>query len=653
MQYRVEIDGLRTIAVCAVLIYHMRLTFGDYVALKGGYLGVDIFFVISGFLISRIIVNEWAETGKFSLVDFYERRARRLLPVLLVVIGVSAIAAWGLLIPSQMKDFAWSAISSMMFVSNIFWFLDGQKYGALSGLYQPLLHTWSLAVEEQFYIFFPFVLLGLLRIFNKHVAWALTVFIGLAFVAALFISAQSFTFSFFMIFSRIWELAAGALIAVLLHNRLPSAEPSSTTRYLPTVGLILITVSLLTVGLKTSLGHPGFGTLAVIIGTCLIILFANDRDPATRLLSTGPFVGIGLISYSLYLWHYPVYAFGRLYSFELTTTDYLVWLTLTFGLSILSYRLVEGPFRSRKIIPLRPFLALTLSGAFVLLAFCVFIITSQGYPDRLTRLNDLYAGEQYDNNLLRAESWSLLGAKAKKEGFGRSYAGRPSRYEREKLSFSDTQGVEKILIVGNSHAKDMFNALYQNSDRLGGREFARFGMAAQFPQAHVDDLLESPNFQAADKVVLSFRYLPESFSDLRRFLETLAETDKAVSLMLNTVEFKTYGPYAIFDEYVRLNNEVNIDAINALAWSRQLENFASMNDQLRRLAAEFDLVVYDKSDFLCDPKAERCWAVTPDGNKVHYDGAHFTLKGAKFLGEIIAETGWIEAAENASGESED
>lgn len=155
ISYRPEIDGLRTVAVCAVLLYHLKIpVLGGYV-LPGGFLGVDVFFVISGFLITSLIRKEWTETGGFSIANFYERRARRLLPALFSVIFASLAAATLILLPSAMIDFLNSIAASIFFVSNMYWYFAQQAYGATDGLYQPFLHTWSLAVEEQFYLLFP------------------------------------------------------------------------------------------------------------------------------------------------------------------------------------------------------------------------------------------------------------------------------------------------------------------------------------------------------------------------------------------------------------------------------------------------------------------------------------------------------------------
>ena len=167
INYRPEIDGLRTIAVISVVIYHLQIFFGSSQFLRGGFLGVDIFFVISGFLITSIIIGEINQTGSFSFSNFYERRLRRLLPALLIVIIATLPVAWYILLPEQLVDFSKSVISSLAFGSNFYWHFSLQEYGAESALRQPFLHTWSLAVEEQFYLIYPVFLLFIYKWYNN------------------------------------------------------------------------------------------------------------------------------------------------------------------------------------------------------------------------------------------------------------------------------------------------------------------------------------------------------------------------------------------------------------------------------------------------------------------------------------------------------
>jgi peptidoglycan/LPS O-acetylase OafA/YrhL len=173
IRYRPEVDGLRAISVVAIIIYHAEFMRAGYNLIPGAFLAVEVFFVISGFLITSLILKELQESRGFSVRNFYERRVRRLFPALLLVLTVSAIGAWFILLPAQLVDFAYSLVASLFFVSNFYWDLSLQEYGAESGLLKPLLHTWTLAVEEQFYIVFPFMLVGMYKWFKHWLVWLL------------------------------------------------------------------------------------------------------------------------------------------------------------------------------------------------------------------------------------------------------------------------------------------------------------------------------------------------------------------------------------------------------------------------------------------------------------------------------------------------
>ena len=311
--YRPEIDGLRAIAVVAVILYHAQITIFGHQPFKGGFIGVDIFFVISGYLITSIILKELVTTGSFSFKRFYERRVRRILPALLFVMLVSLPFAWMYLLPSNFADFSKSILYSLGFSSNFYFWYSGQLYGAESGLLKPFLHTWSLSAEEQFYILFPIILLITFKYFRNHLLTIL--FIGLI-ISLLIIdwgSRNHPSFNVYFLPSRVWELLSGSILAYFEIDNGHRSKNKKLNSILPSIGLILIGHSILFFNDK--MFHPSFYTLPPIIGVCLIIWFSNKDEPITKILSTKLFVGIGLISYSLYLWHYPIFAFTRIIEF--------------------------------------------------------------------------------------------------------------------------------------------------------------------------------------------------------------------------------------------------------------------------------------------------------------------------------------------------
>ena len=346
LTYRSEIDGLRAIAVCAVILYHAHITIWGYQPFKGGFIGVDIFFVISGYLITSIILKELVTTGSFSFKHFYERRIRRILPALLFVMLTSLPFAWIYLMPSSFVDFSKSILYSLGFNSNFYFWYSGQQYGAESSLLKPFLHTWSLSVEEQYYILFPTVLLITFKYFRKYLIHILTLGFIISLGLADWGSRNHPSFNFYILPSRGWELLAGSILAYFEINNGHRSKNKSLNLILPFTGLILIVHSILFFNDK--MFHPSFYTLSPVIGVCLIIWFAQKDEIITKIFSTKLFVGIGLISYSLYLWHYPIFAFARIYDFTQGSLFKILLLgIITIILSVFSYYLIEKPFRNK------------------------------------------------------------------------------------------------------------------------------------------------------------------------------------------------------------------------------------------------------------------------------------------------------------------
>ena len=380
MNYRAEIDGLRAIAVVSVILYHAQIVVFGKDWFEGGFIGVDIFFVISGYLITRIILTELEQTNTFSFIKFYERRARRILPMLLVVIAVCIPFAWQKLLPLDLVDFAKSALSAIGFGSNFFFYFSTTEYGADSALLKPLLHTWSLGVEEQFYIVVPIIILVIWKFARASL---LTLLIGMLIMSIQFADVMEVINSelnFFLPFSRFWELLVGSTLA-FVELKYGRSKNQILIQTLPIIGLFLIAHSILFFDANTP--HPSFRTLMPILGVSLILAFCSTDDLVGKMLSLKPIVGIGLISYSLYLWHFPIFAFGRIGSSNPSTYDKLEWLLLAFVLSIISYFLVERAFRNSKIVSIKLFLSVTLILIFSLVYVSYDFILKDGYKDRV------------------------------------------------------------------------------------------------------------------------------------------------------------------------------------------------------------------------------------------------------------------------------
>lgn len=358
MKYRPEIDGLRAISVISVILFHTGCQY-----FRGGFVGVDIFFVISGYLITTIILTE-KDQGTFSILNFYERRIRRIFPALFLVTFTSLVFAWFLLPPWDMKNFSHSLIAVSIFASNIFFWQETGYWETDSEL-NPLLHTWSLAIEEQYYLLFPLFLFLMWR-FRKRWIFAILLLIA---ATSLGLSQWGASYqpsaTFFCLPTRIWEIAIGAIIAFLLLYGKPKYtalfEGSIIHEFLSLIGLLMIGYSIYTFNQATP--FPSLYALIPTIGGGFIILFSSSEMLIGRLVGTKAMVGIGLISYSLYLWHHPVFAFARHRS--LTEPNSLLFaelILLLFPLAYLSWKYVERPFRKSDVIETKTVASLAVTG---------------------------------------------------------------------------------------------------------------------------------------------------------------------------------------------------------------------------------------------------------------------------------------------------
>ena len=360
MVYRKEIDGLRALAVIPVVLYH-----AGFELFSGGFLGVDVFFVISGYLITTIILEDF-DNNDFSILKFYQRRIRRILPVLILVIIFCSFLSFILMTRTEIGIFSKSVISTIFFLSNLFFWKTSPYFQSESELI-PLLHTWSLSIEEQFYLFFPLLLIFINKINSKYIF--ITILFGtvISFLICIYLAFKtSGVFNFYFTFSRVWEIGVGCLTACLIKNYRNKnyIKLNSTLSFL---GILLILFSF--IFLSKDQSHPSIFTLIPVIGTILIIVFADEGTLVKKILSTKILVFIGLISYSLYLWHHPLFVFSRLYSDYDNFLLKIVLIIISVILSILSYYYVEKRFRDKKKINTKTVYKLIFTLILILLSF--------------------------------------------------------------------------------------------------------------------------------------------------------------------------------------------------------------------------------------------------------------------------------------------
>ncbi|WP_288943319.1 acyltransferase family protein [uncultured Roseovarius sp.] len=445
MKYRREIDGLRAVAVVPVILFHAGLSL-----FSGGYVGVDVFFVISGYLITTIIIAERDE-GRFSILRFYERRARRILPALFVVMGLCIPFAWMWMPPEPFDDFLRSTAFAALFISNVhFW--ENVGYFAVDAELRPLLHTWSLAVEEQYYLFFPLLLAGLGAFRrSKHI-------IAIAVLAALSLGLSEWGWrnypdqNFFFTFSRMWELFAGSICAFIVFKR--PVAPNGPAAALG-LGMILYAVFFY----DGAVPFPSIYALMPVVGTALVLLFAQQGTMVARLLSTKLPVAIGLVSYSAYLWHQPVFAFARLRSLHEPALWVMLGLALiSFALAALSWRFIEQPFRAgpRKWLPGRPALfGASLAGIAAFVAFGLGGMQLGWANSRLDGRMTPFFQEVLDSTARGIPTVRCIESLDPDGNFCTIFKGR--------------EGGERIAVFGDSHARAILPAFQQYSEDSGAR----------------------------------------------------------------------------------------------------------------------------------------------------------------------------------------
>lgn len=428
MKYRKEIDGLRALAVIPVILYHAGFTL-----FSGGYVGVDVFFVISGYLITTIIHDEIL-SGHFSIAHFYERRARRILPALFFICLVSIPFAWIWMLPAAFKDFGHSLIAVSLFSSNIL-FSGENDYFTTAAELKPLLHTWSLAVEEQFYLFFPLLLL----LFRRLRTTALFAVLALISIASLMLadyaSVRYPTANFYLLITRAWELGIGAMLAIgLPFMRQPR---HLTAQSLSILGLIVIGCSIFYY--DETLPFPGLWGLLPTLGTVLIIAYARPGTLAAGVLSLKPVVAIGLISYSAYLWHQPLFAFARI-----SRVDNTQVLLLLSGASMLlasfSWRYIEAPFRNHNCFTRRQIFRLAISVSSLLIVSGIVISYFNGFDFRYNDAQkQVLAYLDFEPEVAYREGQCFLRSTQTVESFS-------------PKCFSSASNQNSIAIWGDSHA---------------------------------------------------------------------------------------------------------------------------------------------------------------------------------------------------------
>ncbi len=425
LPYRSDIDGLRAIAVLSVVLYHFGLP------LRGGFVGVDIFFVISGYLIGGILWREYDSTGRVWLRNFYARRFRRLAPAFFVVALVTTLLAYALMLPFEFREFGKSLIAATVYLSNVLFFRSAGYFDSASDE-KPLLHTWSLAVEEQFYIFLPLFILVLAR-WRRGLLFGLIAVWAASFAACVLLTPRMSEAAFFLFPFRAWEMLSGVLLAIW------SYETSRTARgyaVLSWLGLILIGVSILFIPAGPL--FPGILVIGPVVGTVLLLANGAGDNSVNRLLCHPYAVFFGLISYSLYLWHWPVFVLSTyLRDGHANLFESGLWMILSVGLAWLTWRFIENPVRYARKLSGAFVFAGTACASIILLGVGGWLFTQDGLPDRF----DSRAGVHIAASGDFLQDWS------------RCYIAQELPLDGLEVCPIGPDGEPKVLVWGDSHVR--------------------------------------------------------------------------------------------------------------------------------------------------------------------------------------------------------
>lgn len=612
--YRPEIDGLRAVAVLAVVIFHAGFT-----NLSGGFIGVDIFFVISGYLITGII---YQPASPFSYKDFYNRRIKRLFPALIFTIATSFIFAYFILTPKELKSFSLSAILSIIPASNIlFWQESG--YFDTSAAFKPLLHTWSLSVEEQFYIFWPAILIAMGKLLQKrHIPYAIVALTAASLILSQYMVYTDKNQAYYLTPYRAFELLTGSILVWIKSERTIKEKYKNILFITATTSLTALFFIY-----NKSTPFPGINALFVCALTAVIIL-VSDSSLARLILANKPMVGLGLISYSLYLIHWPITVFYKLYfDANLTIWDSGLIIILSLLSAIFMYYYVERPFRYSNSLP-PPFsrkgAIIYLCAAFIVLLPSAHAALTQGWLWRLPKELQLSIKE-IENN--RNAYWRLI--------------------DEETSSY--TQKSNRVLVIGNSFAIDIFFALKSTHNYQvrysGSTSHECYALSEKIaPDSKIDcqknfkALINNTNTKNADFIIINERWVIEK--ETEPYLKSLSNSIQEIKKINPQASFVIVGPRQTFDGasvYKQIIDHGRLTDANQLL-SRSYHSRPAMlalNKELQKFSNKNNYLYIDIDALFCHK--EICDVVTPEGKIIYWDFGHWTMAGAKHLHNKLIE----------------
>lgn len=624
IQYEPNIDFLRGISIILVTIYHLKIEIFNIKLLPGGYLGVDIFFVISGYLITSILYIN-LKRNKFTLKQFFIRRFTRIFPVYIFVIVITSVLAFFLLVPNQLYDLAKSSIYSLIFVSNIFFWRSLNNYYNPDAIFDPLLHTWSLGIEIQFYLFFSILFIFLFKFTNK-LKFSLFLIGIISLILSISLSYIEPQINFFGFQSRLWEFLLGSFVFFYKDNF--KINLSKFLKY--SIYFLIIIFAIL---FNENTKHPSFLTLFLLILVSIIII---DKSNYKLNFFDKILLFFGLISYSLYLWHYPILSLSERIFFNQTYEIKIFLILVSILLSYLSFNLLERKLKKN--------LKSTILFSFSLLSISLLIIylflSSSGYPNRLAQ-----------SNFFKINTKDL------------NYSHNYNNVEFNK----------KILILGNSHSVQTYQGFTLNHEIYKNYDFQNFHIQISCIEEEIFlrnydkckgklDLKSKADFinglnkiSESSLIILSTRWSQEDLENLQNVIKILKKRNKKLIIfgslfdiskknnIINTKNFdlnflqKNYiNKLFPYEKYLYLNNKFpnskELDNLNTIYFQNISPQTLERNSSLEKIAYLNEIPLLNLNSYICNMQQKQCEVITDDKKHILYDTTgHLTMYGAKYL----------------------
>ena len=616
--YRAEIDGLRALAVLSVIFFH-----AGFKLFSGGFVGVDVFFVISGYLITSLILTE-KQADRFSIYRFYERRARRILPALFFIMVVCLPFAWFVLLPDQLIDFSKSLQAVPIFVSNIF-FWKNTGYFSANTIEKPLIHTWSLGIEEQYYLLFPLFILFFWQLGHRKLLMLISTLLLLSLGISDYLVHRHPAAGFYLIPPRAWELLTGSVLALTAFKNITLHGYTSfkLNQIISATGLLLVILSTFLFSKNTP--FPGLYALVPVVGTALIIAFSAPKTLVFQCLSNQYVVRIGLISYSAYLWHQPLFAFARIYFLETPPTYiFVLCIGMTLLLASLTWKYIEQPFRNRNHFSRHQIFGLSLLGTVFFLGVGVVGIDAKGFPQRLSPHQQPLFAYTAEHNIFNENLGCFLNAEQNADHFG-------------TCTF-ESKGTKNILLWGDSHAAHLMSGL----QAIGAHHHLSQFTASACPPILGMNFSNRPHCQSIntyviekirknppDQVILAARWDPHN-QQWHQLQNTIAELHK-----MGIHDIVIIGPAPIWTTslpHILARFNAPFEQLPRRLKSHIETDIFFIDHEMQMAAKQWQVNYISLLTMLCNQQG----CLTRLGKKpnqlISLDDGHFTPVGSKYVG---------------------